>query len=174
MSKPKCWIKTDYLPEDCSFLTKDKWYFDLNGEGYIEDDSGEVIPVNYECSSWLDGEDWQVHYGDTPPDCGILHRTLVTNNALSNLEWVPTILQEPTINNKALGEGELAHQASLPVNEAQDVTGEVLEFLAELHGKIYIYQSHDIEASRMWFDYEELLDKLKSGEYSVIHNTNIN
>ena len=108
---------------------------------------------------------------NTPEDV-ILHRTSVTNNELSNLEWVPTTLQEPTSNNKSSGDTKVASSASLPVNEVQDVTEEVLEFLAELND--HIEPPHSLKDSRMWFDYEDLLDKLKSGEYSVIHNTNIN
>lgn len=165
-----CWIKTDYI-------SSEKWYEvelcdNKMGGTFRCDDGGAVFTV-LEDSSHLDGGGWQVYYGETPPENVIIHKSSVTNNEIGNLEWATTILQEPTSNDNALREARVLVNQPLPVNEVQDVTEEVYSFLYPIYEDWY----PKLSTSPLWDNDEKLkdfLDKLKSGEYSVIHNTNIN
>lgn len=155
MIKSKCWIKTDHVPNNCDYITRGKWYFATMEEDGVtwKDDNGEDRWSYLYKTFHLNHKDWQVHYGETPPDCNTQ----------------PTILECSTSNDKGLGNSEVASSASLPVNEVQDVTEEALLVL-EL---VPIYSDFSC-SSLNYVKYQTLLDKLKSGEYSVIHNTNIN
>lgn len=80
-------------------------------------------------------------------------------------ETPPTISECSTSNDSTEGDTKVASSASLPANEVQDVTEEISLLYS------FLYEDHTCDLSG---NVKELLDKLKSGEYSVIHNTNIN
>ena len=152
MSKSKCWIKTDYVPETTEYITSGKWYgvelCENKLGGSIKCDDGGSIFTALQGSSHIQG-DWQVFYGGTPPD------PLECSTSKDNTE----------------GDTKVAGSAALPVNGVQDVTEEVVYFLSPVYGCWMPEGDQEWE----WDEkFEELLDKLKSGEYSVIHNTNIN
>lgn len=75
----------------------------------------------------------------------------------------PDFVQEPTSNDNTLGDSQVANTPNLPVNEVQDVTEALESAILLLNEDCNFVQGYTLTI---------LLDKLKSGEYSVIRNTN--
>ena len=111
--------------------------------GRIVDDEGDIPIVYYLHCAHLDGKSWQVYYGDTTPD----------------------FLQEPTSNDKERGYTGVAGTHPAPVNEDNDVTEGVISWLTDVCNTSII---NAVIISKK--DIEDFIDKLKSGEYSVIRN----
>ncbi len=57
----KYYVKTDYVPDDCDYLTAGKEYeFELEGDdaGYIQDDDGCVTTIHLKTCAYLKGNPW--------------------------------------------------------------------------------------------------------------------
>ena len=92
----KCWIKTDHVPKDIDYIKSGKWYEvtlrdGLKG-GIFRCDDGELSFTALEDSSHIDG-DWQVYYGNVPPD----------------------FVEEPTINDKPVANTKVASNEVIQV-----------------------------------------------------------